>query len=307
LRSPFFNLLIKGRRGEEESLPGGTTKELFGAKVEPGGKIIFPAAQPPLAKETQKGEAGVFAYASDLPDLKTQRPTVEPKVAPEYVPEAKTELPQIPISPLPATGERQPKAVPEALPEIPPATTGLPGRRSVLKAEPKRRETPVGEAKTAAPAPTPTVTPMPALRSESVQPAANQVRAAGSTASVERIKALAGEIVDKMETTHGPKGDAKVDIQFNSRTLQGLQVSISKQDTGVSIRFNTASEQISQLLTQNVQALVQTLAAKGVEVGDVRIVPNTPSGSTSGSRQDSRQGSRGGSGDGGRGGQRGGR
>src|SRR5436190_17913683 len=120
LRSPFFNLLVKGRRGEEDSLPGSETKELIG-KNEPEGELIFqaehPIPQPIPHDETQKGGAGVSAFPTDQ---KIQHPLVESKVVPRYAPESKTQPPQnakIPVSQLPVTIDRQPDVQPEDPPK----------------------------------------------------------------------------------------------------------------------------------------------------------------------------------------------
>jgi hypothetical protein len=145
-------------------------------------------------------------------------------------------------------------------------------------------------------------------------PAAQEVRGANTAAAVAQIHALAGEMVDKVQVSRGAAGDDRVDIQFNSKTLQGLQVSISQNDGKISVQFQTANEQVSQLLSQNVQALTQALANRGVDVADVRVAPPLASAdsgrSSHGSDRDSGRG-RGGSGgsgggDGGHGQQQGG-
>ena len=172
----------------------------------------------------------------------------------------------------------------------------------------KARETRTAEPLPAAPTVAPQGKPEPVAAPRTEVAGASEVKATGSTASVEQMQALANEMVDRIQSTTGAAGNDKVDIQFNSRTLEGLQVSISRNEGKVSVQFNTASEQVSQLLTQNVQSLTQAMAARGVDLAEVRVVPTTTNASETGNRskqeRDSRQGSRGGSGGQG-GGQRG--
>jgi len=266
LKSPFFNLLSKGKRGEADATEG--------ADVE-GGLAGMP-------RGSQHGSRGGPA----LPGAHLH-------------------------GPLSAATSRTPEAAKPA--------DMRPARYNERTSEPRRSELPGGEQKSG----TPTIAgagDAGAGRNLTDQPEVSQVHAAGSTADVERIQALTQEMVDKLETTKGPGGDDRVDIQFNSRTLEGLQVSISRNDAGVSIRFQTASEPVSQLLSQNMQTLVQALAVKGVEVGDVRVA-NSSAASEAGysgtNSRESRQGGRGtgsgggggssGGSSGGQGGQRGGR
>jgi hypothetical protein len=159
---------------------------------------------------------------------------------------------------------------------------------------------------------TPAVTPQPepqAVKPLADQPAVHEVHAPAGTAALAQIHALAGEMVDKVQVLKNQAGDERVDIQFNSKTLQGLQVSISQSEGKVSVQFSTPNEQVSQLLSQNVQALTQALNNRGVDVADVRVASYSAAADSgkggSASDRDSGRG-RGGSGGSGRGEQRGG-
>jgi type III secretion system needle length determinant len=132
------------------------------------------------------------------------------------------------------------------------------------------------------------------------QAAAQEVHATGSTAALAQMHALAGELVDKVQVSKSAAGDDRVEIQFNSKTLQGLEVSISQHEGKVSVQFNTANEQVSQMLTQNVQALTQALSNRGVDA-EVRVAAPATNASDSGKgnwERDSGRGGRGGSGSG---------
>ena len=267
LSSPFHSLLTKGRRGEGDSPKGGEAGDLMGEKGKPGGALTTSpdtTVSPDPRGAGQRGGLTPSLGRTGLSGLKGEQPG-EGKTGAGFPPLHGPRL----HSPLSGATART------AVPETSSKPSGFgPGRNLQKQPDTKRSHAPMVEQKTAAPSLT---APMevPALRGLEDQPAVSQVHAAGSTADVERIQALTQEMVDKIQTSKGPGGGDQVDIQFNSRTLQGLQVSISHNDAGVSVRFNTASEQVSQLLSQNVQTLVQALAAKGVEVGDVRVVPTT--------------------------------
>ena len=65
----------------------------------------------------------------------------------------------------------------------------------------------------------------------------------------------------------------QVNIELNSNVLKGLHISISQQNGGVAIQFQSSSEQVAALLSKNVDALSQGLADRGVNVADIRITP----------------------------------
>jgi flagellar hook-length control protein FliK len=93
----------------------------------------------------------------------------------------------------------------------------------------------------------------------------------------------------------------QVHIELNSNVLKGLQIDIHRQDGAVAIQFHSTSDQVTNLLSTNIDALSQGLEDRGVNVSNIRIAGSRESGRT----QDFKSGgqSRGG-GQGGKGGGR---
>jgi flagellar hook-length control protein FliK len=63
----------------------------------------------------------------------------------------------------------------------------------------------------------------------------------------------------------------QVHIELNSNVLKGLHIRIDRQDGAVAIQFQSTSDQVSNLLTRNIDALSQGLADRGVNVSDIRV------------------------------------
>ncbi len=89
-------------------------------------------------------------------------------------------------------------------------------------------------------------------------------------------------------------GHDEVQIQLNSKTLEGTRIHISKEEGGVSIKFLTSSDEVSRLLNSNLDTLSQALAARELRVTSVQVQtgPEPPPLSEQGGRQGggSRQG-----------------
>ena len=83
----------------------------------------------------------------------------------------------------------------------------------------------------------------------------------------EPIQALAKEI------WHGvnAQGKEQIDIQLNSKVFDGLRIQIVRDSDRLNIRFEGASDTVAQLLSRNVGALTESLAAHGVRVGHIRV------------------------------------
>jgi flagellar hook-length control protein FliK len=81
------------------------------------------------------------------------------------------------------------------------------------------------------------------------------------------IKALVQEIL----VVSKPNEPRSVEIQFNSKTLDGLQVQIKQDRDQIAIRFSTASESISDLLSRNLNQLTEALHSKGLQVGPIQV------------------------------------
>jgi flagellar hook-length control protein FliK len=103
-------------------------------------------------------------------------------------------------------------------------------------------------------------------------------------------EALVASLVREITVQIPPSGAKSVDIQFGSRTLQGLHVRIQNAGGGLNVQFSTSSEAISRLLTSNTHALTDALQQRGY-VSPVITVQRTE-GSLAYSGGDSRQSSR---------------
>jgi flagellar hook-length control protein FliK len=103
-------------------------------------------------------------------------------------------------------------------------------------------------------------------------------------------EALVASLVREITVQIPPGGAKSVDIQFDSRTLQGLHVRIQNAGGGLNVQFSTSSEAISRLLTSNTHALTDALQQRGY-VSPVITVQRTE-GSVAYSGGDSRQSSR---------------
>lgn len=76
-------------------------------------------------------------------------------------------------------------------------------------------------------------------------------------------EALLASLVQEITGEAPPGGDPSVDIQFDSRTLEGLRVRVQKKGDNVEVRFSTSSDAVSQLLTANAQSLADALVQRG--------------------------------------------
>jgi flagellar hook-length control protein FliK len=97
--------------------------------------------------------------------------------------------------------------------------------------------------------------------------AASKVSSGQPMTLKEPIQALAKEI------WHGvnAQGQEQIDIHLNSKVFDGLRVQIVRDSDRLNIRFEGASDAVSQLLNRNVGALTESLAAHGVRVGHIRV------------------------------------
>ena len=104
-------------------------------------------------------------------------------------------------------------------------------------------------------------------------------------------------LVQEIAVEAPPGGNASVDIQFDSRTLDGLRVRVQKKGDSVEVRFSTSSDAVSQLLTANSQSLADALVQRGYVAPAVSVqrAPGSANVSSGDSRRSGRDdGSRGG-------------
>jgi flagellar hook-length control protein FliK len=79
------------------------------------------------------------------------------------------------------------------------------------------------------------------------------------------------QVVREISVVVNAAGNHEVRIELNSNVLQGLHIRIDKQEGAVAIQFQSASEQVMNLLSKNVEALSQALADRGLNVADIRV------------------------------------
>jgi len=113
----------------------------------------------------------------------------------------------------------------------------------------------------------------------------------GQAAPATNSEALVTSLVREITVNMPPGGVKSVDIQFDSRTLQGLHVRIQKEgDSALHVQFSTASDAVSQLLTNKSQVLAEALQQRGYVAPVITV--QRPEGSAAFSSGDARQSSR---------------
>jgi flagellar hook-length control protein FliK len=104
------------------------------------------------------------------------------------------------------------------------------------------------------------------------------------TAAAPEVRDLDG-LVQEILVVTGPGKNPTVEVQFHSKTLDGLNVQITRNGDEIAIRFMATSSSVAQLLSRNSNQLSQALEAKGLQVAPIRVeVASTSSGSTDSSR-----------------------
>jgi flagellar hook-length control protein FliK len=79
------------------------------------------------------------------------------------------------------------------------------------------------------------------------------------------------QVVREISVAINAAGNHQVQIELNSTALKGLKINIEKQAEGVAIQFQSNSDQVSGLLSKNVESLVQGLGDRGVTVSNISI------------------------------------
>ena len=99
-------------------------------------------------------------------------------------------------------------------------------------------------------------------------------------AAAPEIRDLDG-LVQEIVVVARPGKDPKIEVQFPSKTLDGLNVQITKNGDDLSIRFLARSSSVAQLLSRNSNQLSQALEAKGLQVAPIQVeVASSSSSST---------------------------
>jgi flagellar hook-length control protein FliK len=92
-----------------------------------------------------------------------------------------------------------------------------------------------------------------------------------STSATPQIEGLSTELAHQIDVVKKDGVTEGVNITFDSKALEGLQVQIRQENGEMSIRFVTQSDTVSKLLSRNVGELKESLANKGVKVQNISI------------------------------------
>jgi flagellar hook-length control protein FliK len=79
------------------------------------------------------------------------------------------------------------------------------------------------------------------------------------------------QVVREISAAVNAAGNHQVQIELNSSSLKGLRINIEKQAEGVAIQFQSNSDQVSGLLSRNVDSLMQGLGDRGITVSNISI------------------------------------
>jgi flagellar hook-length control protein FliK len=104
--------------------------------------------------------------------------------------------------------------------------------------------------------------------STSVGPGKIAQPGASAPPQIEKLIAEMGHQIDIFK--QGGKAEA-VNITFDSKTLDGLQVQIRQQEGELAIRFVTQSDNVSNLLSRHTGELREVLTGKGVKIRNIAI------------------------------------
>jgi flagellar hook-length control protein FliK len=92
-----------------------------------------------------------------------------------------------------------------------------------------------------------------------------------SAATPPQVEQLTNEISHQIDVLKQGGKTEGVNITFDSKTLEGLQVQIRPQNGEMAIRFVTQSENVSNLLSKHTGELREALTSKGVKVRNITI------------------------------------
>jgi flagellar hook-length control protein FliK len=91
---------------------------------------------------------------------------------------------------------------------------------------------------------------------------------ASAPPEIEKLSTEMGHQIDIFKQEGRAEG---VNITFDSKTLEGLQVQIRQQDGELGIRFVTQSDNVSKLLSRHTGELREALTSKGVRIRNIAI------------------------------------
>jgi flagellar hook-length control protein FliK len=101
------------------------------------------------------------------------------------------------------------------------------------------------------------------------------VDALSRTSPIPDLEKLVGEIVQEIHSFQSADGSRHVDIQFDSKTLQGLHVHIEQRNNALAVQFSTRSDAVAALLTHHSRELGEALGSRGIKVSEVAVSRTT--------------------------------
>jgi flagellar hook-length control protein FliK len=127
---------------------------------------------------------------------------------------------------------------------------------------------------------------------QSFRETAPVVQQTRQTAPAAALPPAMQNLVQEIAVAKGPNNSTQVDIQLNSKTFDGLKVSLSQKGGSVSIQMLSRTPEVAALLNRHVDQLSEALAARGVPVATIQV-QTTASTRSSGRGTDSRSDARG--------------
>jgi flagellar hook-length control protein FliK len=82
--------------------------------------------------------------------------------------------------------------------------------------------------------------------------------------------------VREIQVVTSQAGGKAVEVEMNSRTLEGLRVRIAQDGDRLTVKFSTGSQAISQLLSRHLDQLSQALETKGFHVAPIQVQLRPP-------------------------------
>jgi hypothetical protein len=79
------------------------------------------------------------------------------------------------------------------------------------------------------------------------------------------------QLVREISVVMNKAGNQQVQIEMNSNVLKGLNIRIERQEGALAIQFQTDSQQVSSLISRNLDLLSQSLSSLGERGVDIRV------------------------------------
>ena len=93
--------------------------------------------------------------------------------------------------------------------------------------------------------------------------------------SVAALPPAMQNLVQEITVAAGPQNRTQVDIQLNSKTFDGLKISIAHADGDVRIQMVSQTPEVAAVLNRNLEQLSQALTTRGVRVASIRVTRET--------------------------------